>query len=291
MFVEPVRVSTKKTPAPTNAMSWSPLLNRSAGRLQRKCACGGTPGLSGECAACRAKRVAKEATAGGSSRAATAPGQGRGHDFAAVGVERKDGVVHGPAGTANHWDDCPPTWRPKANAAQALGANWVDNVVNGLSSVLALPPPIPKPVENLLLKHFHTSANKDVATINGRYKKIQTAIHSSLNFECETSCDANVLAYVYSVWTDLHLCPYWFNSASDLQGATVIHEIAHDVVGADDNAYEWQTAKYAGMSVSDAMNNADSFGHFAWDASKPPPPPPPTPPPPTPPPGPTPKGP
>jgi hypothetical protein len=209
--------------------------------------------------------------------------QGRGHDFAAVGVEQKDGVVHGPAGTTNHWDACPASWRPKANAAQALGASWVDNVVNGLSSILAIPPPIPKPVETLLLRHFHTSVNKDIATINGRYKKIQMAIHSSLNFECETSCDANVLAYVYSIWTDLHLCPYWFNSASDLQAATVIHEIAHDVVGADDNAYEWQTAKYASMSVSDAMNNADSFGHFAWEASKPAPAPPP--------PGPTPKGP
>jgi hypothetical protein len=272
-------------------MSWLLRQNRSAGLLQRKCACGGRPGPTDECAACRAKRLAKEGRAGGRIRAATAPAQGRGRDFAAVGVERKkDGVVHGPAGTANHWDECPASWRPKANAAQALGAGWVDNVVNGLSSVLALPPPMPKPVETLLLKHFHTSVNKDIATIIGRYKKIQTAIHSSLNFECETSCDANVLAYVYSIWTDLHLCPYWFNSASDLQAATVIHEIAHDVVGADDNAYEWQTAKYAGMSVSDAMNNADSFGHFAWDASKPPPAPP-TPPSPTPPSGPTPAGP
>ena len=179
-------VSTKAMPASANAMSWSPLQNQGAGLLQRKCACGGTPGSSGECAACRAKRLAKKATAGGSSRAATAPAQGRGYNFAAVRVERKDGVVHGPAGTANHWDDCPPTWRPKANAAQALGGSWVDNVVNGLSSVLALPPPIPKPVETLLLKHFHTSANKDIATINGRHKKIQTAIHSSLNFEYET---------------------------------------------------------------------------------------------------------
>ena len=318
-------VSTKETPASANAMSWSPLLNRSAGLLQRKCGCGGTPGPTGECEACRNKRLQRKSRNSGlrtknessvlpivhevlrspsrpldaetrtfmkprfghdfsnvrvhaDARAAESErAEGRRHDFAAVGVERKDGVVHGPAGTANHWDECPASWRPKANAAQGLGASWVDNVVNGLSSVLALPQPIPKPVETLLLKHFHTSFNKDIGTIVGRYKKIQTAIHSSLNFECETTCDANVLAYVYSTWTDLHLCPYWFNSAFDLQAATVIHEIAHDIVGADDNAYEWQTAKYVGMSVSDAMNNADSFGHFAWDASKPPPAPPPPP--------------
>src|SRR5579859_444692 len=201
---------------------------------QRRCACGGEAGLSGECEGCRA-----------------------------VG-ERHDGVVHGRAGTANHWADCPTSWLPKATAAQSTGGSWVDNVVTGLSN---LPSPIPGPVASLLMTHFHTTHDRDIATILERYKKIQTAIHSSLNFECETECDPNVLAYVYSIWTHLHLCPYWFNSAADLQAATVIHEIAHDIVGADDNAYEWETAKYNGMSVKAAMNNADSFGHFAWDAS------------------------
>jgi hypothetical protein len=217
---------------------------------------------------------------GGPSTRPATPSATRGHDYAAVGVERQDGVVHGPAGGANQWTDCPTNWRPKATTAQALGASWVDNVVNGLAN---LPKPIPPPVATLLLKHFHTTLDRDIKTILGRYRQIQTAIHSSLNFECETSCDPNVLAYVYSIWTHLHLCPYWFNSGGDLQAATVVHEIAHDVVGADDNAYEWQTAKYNGMSVGEAMNNADSFGHFAWDASKPPPTPPtPPPPPPTP---------
>ena len=85
-----------------------------------RCACGGIVGRSGECSACRAKRLAKEARAGA---AGPAPPTGtRRHDFARVGVERKDGVVHGPAGTANRWDECPAAWRTKANAAQSLGA-------------------------------------------------------------------------------------------------------------------------------------------------------------------------
>lgn len=193
-----------------------------------------------------------------------------GHNFSASAIDRNDGVVHGPAGTANHWDDCPMAWQPKANAAQMLGASWVDNVVNGLSN---LPTPIPPAVATLLQKHFHTTFDKDITKILGRYKQILAATHSSLNFECETSCDPKVLAYVYWIWTDLHLCPYWFTAAADLQAATIIHEIAHDVVGADDNAYEWETAKYNGMSVADATNNADSFAHFSWDASKPPTPP------------------
>jgi hypothetical protein len=238
-----------------------------------RCACGGIVGPTGECSACRAKRLAKEARAG--AAASAAPTGTRRHDFARVGVERKDGVVHGPAGTANRWDDCPAAWRTKADAAQSRGATWVDGVVAGLSH---LPKPIPPPVATLLLHHFHTTVDKDVATVVGRFKKIQTAIHSSLNFECEKSCDPGVLGYVYSVWTDLHLCPYWFNSDADTQAATVVHEIAHDVAGADDNAYEFETAKYAGMSVKEAMSNAESYGHFARDASKPPPAPPAAPP-------------
>jgi hypothetical protein len=232
----------------------------------RRCACGGLIGSTGECAACRSRRLAREER--GRSVEAAAPASARAHDFGVVNVERKDGVAHGPAGGANRWTECPASWRPKANAAQTRGASWVDNVVNGLSN---LPKPIAAPVATLLTHHFHTSFDKDVATIVSRYRKIQTAIHSSLDFECETSCDPNVLAYVYSIWSNLHVCRYWFNSGPDLQAATIVHEIAHDVVGCDDNAYEWQTAKYTGMSVADAMNNADSYGHFAWDASKPPP--------------------
>src|SRR4051812_30202826 len=146
-----------------------------------RCACGGIVAPSGECSACRAKRLAKEARTGAGNPAA--PMGTRRHDFARVGVERNDGVVHGPAGTANHWDDCPAGWRTKANAAQSLGGTWVDGVIAGLSH---LPKPIPAPVAGLLLHHFHTTADKDVLTIVERFKKIQTAIHSSLNFECET---------------------------------------------------------------------------------------------------------
>lgn len=180
--------------------------------------------------------------------------------------ERQDGVVHGPAGTANRFDDCPANWKPVATAAQTLGASWVGNVVTGLG---ALPSPLPARVSALLTTHFHTTYDKDIAKILERFRKLNTAIRQSIDFQCESACDKNVLAYVYSVWSDLHVCPYWFGSTADLQAATVVHELAHDVVGCDDNAYEWETAKYAGMSVSDAMNNADSYAHFAWDASRP----------------------
>jgi lysine-specific metallo-endopeptidase family protein len=236
-----------------------------------RCSCG-TGDLAHGCAACRDRAGQGGATSGGERAArgrAVAPATsaaGRGHSFGAVSVERKDGVVHGPAGGSNRFDHCPTQWRSAADAAQTLGGDWLDNVVNGLN---ALPSPIPPPVAALLTRHFHTTYDKDVAKIAKRFQQLGTAIKKSIDFQCETSCSRDVLAYVYSVWSDLHLCPYWFNSGPERQASTVIHELAHDVVGCDDNAYEWQTAKYRSMSVDEAIDNADSYAHFAWDASRP----------------------
>jgi hypothetical protein len=222
-----------------------------AKHAEQKCSCGGS------CSKCQSEHANAEQ--------ATHRSFGAEHDFGSMSVERKDGVVHGPAGGANSFTDCPLQWKPAANAAQRLGANWLDNVVNGLGN---LPRPIPAPVSNLLTHHFHTTVDKDIAKILDKYKKLNKAINQSIDFQCETKCDKDVLAYVYSIWSDLHLCPYWFSSNAELQASTVIHELAHDVVGADDNAYEWETTKYNRMSVSDAMDNADSYAHFAWDASR-----------------------
>jgi hypothetical protein len=237
----------------------------------RRCSCGAGE-LARGCPACRDRAGGGGAA---SSREHAARGQGgepalsavgRGHSFGAVSVERKDGVVHGPPGGANRFDHCPTQWRRAADGAQTLGGDWLDNVVNGLN---ALPKPIPARVAALLTRHFHTTYDKDIAKIARRFEQLGTAIKKSIDFQCETSCSRDVLAYVYSVWSDLHLCPYWFNSGAELQASTVIHELAHDVVGCADNAYEWQTSKYRAMSVDEAMNNADSYAHFAWDASRP----------------------
>ncbi len=49
-------IQAKTGPKP----SMTPVRN---GLLQRKCACGGTPGADGECASCRAKRLGAQPTA------------------------------------------------------------------------------------------------------------------------------------------------------------------------------------------------------------------------------------
>jgi hypothetical protein len=61
------------------------LKHEPAPALQRRCACGGTPGPDGECAACKAKRLAREAAAPAATPVTLSPGPG--HAFERVPVE------------------------------------------------------------------------------------------------------------------------------------------------------------------------------------------------------------
>jgi len=244
-----------------------------SGARARRCACGGIVGPMGECDACRRRRLAGSARSRtlAAARAVAAPPagrrhvDGRRHDFSAIGIEKKPGVAHGPGGPTNSFEDCPLAWKTKANAAARLGASWVENVINGLSS---LPTPIPAPVATLLNRHFHTTYDKDIRKILGHYRQIGAALNSKIDFECETECDDNVHAYVYTIWTDVHLCPLWFKAGPRSQANTIVHELAHDAAGRDDEAYIWQP-KYRTLSVDDAMDNADSYSHFAEEAAGP----------------------
>ena len=221
----------------------------------RRCSCGGLTGPDGLCDRCRRARRAQGA-------APTAAGARFGHDFGCVSVEKRPGVAHGPGGPTNEFEDYPPAWQPEANAAQRLGASWVANVINGISN---LPAPIPATVSALLDRHFHTTYDKDIRKIVGHYRQISDAINSAIDFECETECDNNVHAYVYGVWTDVHLCPLWFKAGPKSQANTIVHELAHDAADRDDEAYIWE-AEYKTLSVDDAMDNADSYSHFAEEA-------------------------
>lgn len=238
---------------------WQPAPSRTAPDSGRRCACGGLTGPDGLCDRCsKARRRAQAATP-------TTAAARSSHDFARVSVEKQPGVAHGPGGATNTFEACPAAWRPQANAATALGRSWVTNVINGLS---ALPTPIPAPVSALLNKHFHTTYDRDIRAILGRYRRISAALNSVIDFECETECDANVTAYVYTVWTDIHLCPDWFRSGPKRKANAIVHELAHDVAGCDDEAYAWE-AGYSRLSVDDAIDNADSYSHFAEEAAGP----------------------
>ncbi len=64
--------------------------------VQRKCACGGTPGPTGECEACRQKRLTQAAT----NKNAHAPADRHGHDFSRVPVHSGEKNTPGVGGAA-----------------------------------------------------------------------------------------------------------------------------------------------------------------------------------------------
>ncbi|MGK5169323.1 M35 family metallo-endopeptidase [Geodermatophilus sp. CPCC 205761] len=82
--------------------------------------------------------------------------------------------------------------------------------------------------------------------------------------ECEDDCDtAN--AYVYGVWTDIHMCMNVIKNESARRfGEILLHEVSHDAHGTDDEQYFYPPAgSRTTLSVGDALDNADSYEAFA----------------------------
>ena len=57
---------------------------------------------------------------------------------------------------------------------------------------------------------------------------------------------------------DIHLFPAFFKASELARGAIVLHQATHKYVGTEDHAYLHE-ARYAKLSVADALNNADSY--------------------------------
>ena len=258
---------------------------RANGMLLRQCACGQRTVAGVGCEACKQKRAGalQRAAIGSASVKGVPPvvhedlrssGQSLDagtrafmeprfeHDFSGVRVYSDVRAVQAPGGQTNSFEDCPVDWQRKANAALVRGRPWVANVITGLVN---LPDPIPASVATLLNRHFHTAKRDQIREIVKNFNAIYSAMNKSIDFECETECDDNVAAYVYTIWTDLHLCPIWNSLDPGGQANTIIHEIAHDAAGRDDEAYVWQPA-YQTLSAEDAIDNADSYSNLAQEA-------------------------
>jgi Lysine-specific metallo-endopeptidase len=134
-----------------------------------------------------------------------------------------------------------------------------------LTGLYNLPFPYPAGVARLLNRHFRITGRGYLHEVRRHFATIYAALESPIDFECEKSCDAGVAAYVYSVWSDVHLCPVWYAQTPNGRANTIIHEIAHDAANRDDEAYIWE-ASYNTLSVEDAIDNADSYSNFAEEA-------------------------
>ena len=104
--------------------------------------------------------------------------------------------------------------------------------------------------------------------VRATFVKIQSAFSRTIPFECEKGCKKGRSAYVRKWWLFgthhgvIHVCPMFFGRGYWGQTVDIIHEIGHKYAGLDDEAY-WGTDKYRSLSTGDAMDNADSYAHFA----------------------------
>jgi len=139
-----------------------------------------------------------------------------------------------------------------ANAIAALTASTIS------SSTIAL-----------LDKHFNDHSASTVSAVLEVFNDMQTAFNGDdYTYECENDCD-DTNAYVYGLWSDIHLCMNKLRGKPNKGIAAIIcHEFSHYYGGTDDEQYYFSFgvgSAPASLSVSDAVDNADSYEGFSYD--------------------------
>jgi hypothetical protein len=125
-------------------------------------------------------------------------------------------------------------------------------------------------VSPLFPRYFQTSTPSygAIKTVFEKVEKDMTG--NEYTYECEDDCD-DENAYVYGIWTDVHLCMNKLRGkANDCIARTIVHEFTHYSAGTDDEAHCYTGGCTAGscpasLSASDALDNAYSFAGFAYD--------------------------
>jgi hypothetical protein len=161
--------------------------------------------------------------------------------------------------------------------ADAEARKMTANAITALSAS-----PISASATPLFTKYFMT-ATPDTAKILSAYQKVQDKFTANdYIYECEEDCPGTELGYVYGLWSHIHLCMNHIRSWSDACiGRTMVHEFTHYYAGTDDKGYCKSGCSFAAcpssLTVSDALQNADSFACFAYELYLTPPAPAPTP--------------
>ena len=115
---------------------------------------------------------------------------------------------------------------------------------------------------------YKLSPQTDLDTIISNLKTIETALNKPLQFNCTRACLPGDLAWVLSNPEKFHLprgviniCPEYFGCDPIKQASVMIHERAHESIGAEDHAYE-SSGRYDSLATITALENADSYAVF-----------------------------
>lgn len=106
-------------------------------------------------------------------------------------------------------------------------------------------------------------------TLVNNFNLIETALNQPMQFYCTHACLPGDLAWVLSNPATfglppgiINICPDFFGCDPLKQASTIIHERAHEALGANDIAYE-VSGSYDSLPTMMALNNADSYAVFA----------------------------
>jgi hypothetical protein len=162
-------------------------------------------------------------------------------------------------------DDLKERVWPADGVAKKLAASAVNAIANNSTDTV---------VVDLCRRYFMTSSPSRLAMMKVLHD-VQVAFdNNDYTYECNESCDAN--AYVKAIpligtgFGNIELCMNNLRKAAvDVIGRTLLHEFTHRYPDTDDNAYCKKDKKCPDtLSASDALNNADSYACFAYEAWK-----------------------
>ncbi len=154
--------------------------------------------------------------------------------------------------------------RPHIWPADHLAKSMVNDAIAALSART-----VTTRTKGLLDRHFNDHSASTISTVLGVYRSIQSTFSAdNYTYECEDEC-SGTLGYVYSIWTDIHLCMNNLRGMPNKQIAGImVHEFSHYSAGTDDNVYYFYHGTGSApstLSISDAVENADSYEGFSFN--------------------------
>ncbi len=150
-------------------------------------------------------------------------------------------------------------------AMQAI--QWLETAISSLNAFIATPAAEGSAAQarGALNRNFHSTAAATATQVRDRLNTLHNDIsnRTTLNVEChdasDTSCGA---AGAYVSGSLLVFCPAFFGGGSTRQAESIIHEMAHSLLGdphITDRAYQSDRI-YTMLSTDEALTNAESFG-------------------------------
>ena len=151
----------------------------------------------------------------------------------------------------------------KIEPAVRTAGTWLNQAIGRLNNYIANPAGHAG-VQASLQRHFRSSSDQTAQRVRRVLQRISTEMTTSatLNVECHTTADlscSNAGAYVTG--SLFVFCPSFFNGGSDWQAASVVHEMAHSLVGLThitDRAY-LSNRIYVNLTTDEALTNAASY--------------------------------